>query len=234
MQALTAAPSPPAPARAYPAPRAPLRRTAPRRDDTILPSSWLKAEGMHADTQNLKRELQHLSCVAQRLIFEAKRMGCAVFIVTNAEEGWVQSSCRNFLPSLWPSVVQTPVTSARAQFSAIFPNTPAAWKAGSFAWHVHMMISADRVGCGSEEPASVSQVVSIGDANFEHQAAKIVADQLQCKVKTLRIAPQSSAVELAQQLEDTTRRLPAILQAQKDVNWYNAELFARRRVIPAA
>lgn len=80
----------------------------------------------------------------------------------------------------------------------------------------------------------MSQVVSIGDANFEHQAAKIVADQLQCKVKTLRIAPQSSAVELAQQLEDTTRRLPAILQAQKDVNWYNEELFARRRVIPAA
>jgi len=56
-----------------------------------------------------------------------------VVIITNAETGWVELSCKKFMPRVLPFLASVKVLSARSTFEALFPDSPADWKVGKLA-----------------------------------------------------------------------------------------------------
>lgn len=67
------------------------------------------------------------------LLERALRCGLVV-IITNAETGWVELSCRRFLPRCLPLVSSIRVVSARSTFEALHPDSPSDWKVSSIRW----------------------------------------------------------------------------------------------------
>jgi hypothetical protein len=58
-----------------------------------------------------------------------RALGCGtVVIITNAETGWVELSCRKFLPRCLGIVSRIRVVSARSTFEALHPDSPSDWK----------------------------------------------------------------------------------------------------------
>jgi len=139
-------------------------------DDTILPTSWLLQQGligadgsietlkMSSQEQTLLHELE--SKVTQAL-WTAMGHG-RVVIVTNAAEGWVQTSCSAFMPSLCHVLDQLDVISARSVYECSEDACPFSWKRLAFA---------DVLEAAFEDPSNSQQhVISIGDSMYEHAA----------------------------------------------------------------
>jgi hypothetical protein len=51
-----------------------------------------------------------------------------VVIITNAETGWVELSCKKFMPRVLPFLAGVKVLSARSTFESLYPDSPADWK----------------------------------------------------------------------------------------------------------
>ncbi|CAK0905444.1 unnamed protein product, partial [Prorocentrum cordatum] len=89
-------------------------------DDTVLPSTWIHEQGLSladdswptAEQQGL---LDRLADRAAHTLGVAKQYG-VVTLVTNAEAGWIELSCQKFMPSLWPSLVDVKLFSARSTY----------------------------------------------------------------------------------------------------------------------
>ena len=72
-------------------------------------------------------QLEALSVSVIALITRAQKHG-RVVVITNAETGWVQLSCRKFMPRVVPFLSQLRVLSARSTFEALHPDSPSDWK----------------------------------------------------------------------------------------------------------
>lgn len=91
-------------------------------DDTLCPSNWIRENRPTLSffkpapsDEKFQRPLRELQKQVEATLKLAMKMG-KVIIVTNAMEPWVETSCRNFLPSLVPIVMQIPVIYARSIF----------------------------------------------------------------------------------------------------------------------
>lgn len=128
-------------------------------DDTVLPTSWLAAaEQRTRHISSVRMDLLPIANATQTLLEECYRIGCHVSIVTNADRGWVEETCTIFFPSLVYLICpdenappasrphsQIPpqrVVSARHCFEELHPHQPTAWKAGTFAWELHLLMEA--------------------------------------------------------------------------------------------
>lgn len=101
-------------------------------DDTLLSSSWLAHNGLRLDApEQVPPEAAALLAVLEEsvaaLLERALRCG-SVVIITNAETGWVELSCRRFLPRCVPVVSRIRVISARSTYETLHPDSPADWK----------------------------------------------------------------------------------------------------------
>lgn len=89
-------------------------------DDTLCPSNWIR-ENRPAlsffrpcpDEERFKKPLAELSNRVEAVLNLALKMG-KVVIVTNAQDPWVETSCRNYLPSVMSLVEKIPVIYARS------------------------------------------------------------------------------------------------------------------------
>lgn len=91
-------------------------------DDTLCPSSWIRANKKVLSffkpaptTEKYQKPLRELQAAVEVLLKMSMKLGTVV-IVTNAMDPWVETSCRNFLPSLLPLVSTLPVIYARSIF----------------------------------------------------------------------------------------------------------------------
>jgi hypothetical protein len=100
-----------------------------------------------------------------------------VVIVTNAAKGWVQKSGARFVPRLTRHVEKSgiAVISAQAAFARSCPSgDPADWKKKAFARELERLKkSSGRARAGGA--ARGVNVISIGDAIFEREAAHFAA-----------------------------------------------------------
>jgi len=93
-------------------------------DDTLCPSNWIREnrpalsffKPAPAD-EKYQRPLRDLQKIVEATLKLAMKLG-KVIIVTNAMEPWVDTSCRNFMPTLYPLVSQLPVIYARSIFES--------------------------------------------------------------------------------------------------------------------
>ena len=138
-------------------------------DDTILPTSILTPyEYLLVDTEleippALKKRLDQLDRIGSELLNRAKMFG-RVYIVTNAAEGWCELSAARFLPRVYETLESDiTIISARTRYENLYPHQYQKWKIEAF-----LETRADM------EEEAVTNLIAIGDNDFEIQAAHIL------------------------------------------------------------
>lgn len=101
-------------------------------DDTLLCSSWLASNGFRLDypdvlPASVTKQLEALQGAVVALLKRAQQFG-KVMIITNAETGWVELSCKRFIPEVLPHLADLDVFSARSNFESLAPDSPSEWK----------------------------------------------------------------------------------------------------------
>mmetsp|Transcript_69225 Transcript_69225/g.194115 ORF Transcript_69225/g.194115 Transcript_69225/m.194115 type:complete len:80 (-) Transcript_69225:57-296(-) len=66
-----------------------------------------------------------------------------VVVVTKSEEGWVEGSCRDFLPTLAPMLQNMKVVSARATYNRDLRRDPLTWKTVAFRAEIDAHFGAE-------------------------------------------------------------------------------------------
>ena len=145
-----------------------------------------------------------------------------VAIVTNASEGWVQSSSAKFLPRVADYIAEhnINVRSARTATAEAMGGSPAEWKATIFTqelaplrWPVSLWAPHDAYdGAGSQ----AVRIISIGDSEYERTAAAAVAHHDDIVV-TVKLAANPTCRQLCQQLRTVRSSLPKLHAMDKCV-----------------
>mmetsp|Transcript_177 Transcript_177/g.599 ORF Transcript_177/g.599 Transcript_177/m.599 type:complete len:345 (+) Transcript_177:94-1128(+) len=149
-------------------------------DDTLCPSNWIR-ENRPAlsffkpapNEEKYQRPLRELQIHVEACLKLALKMG-KVIIVTNAMEPWVETSCRNFLPTLMPIVSGIPVIYARSIYDQLGAD-PARSRAAAAARG-----STARSGAGAALPGMFG-------ANGQNKLASFNG---QLRAQTEELAPQ--------------------------------------------
>lgn len=119
-------------------------------DDTLCPSTFMSK---HEKTPDIEHQLSQLERSVSHVLALALEHG-KVFIITNAQEGWVPLSIHTYMPTLRHWIDKITVISARSRYEPIFPNHPVAWKVQAFMDHID----------------SPKQILSFGDSFVERIA----------------------------------------------------------------
>ncbi|CAK4608706.1 hypothetical protein LEN26_003800 [Aphanomyces euteiches] len=168
-------------------------------DDTLFPNAYLSTKGYSiddfqqpltkADEALMDRLTQHI----QIFLLACKDAHRTVWIVTNGEDGWVERSCKRFMPCLYPLVTSLRIVSARALYEAKCPMQE--WKTACFVAELKQHFSSD-VGCETRH------IVSIGDSQYERQAIQVVPTRLpRTKTKSVKLVDQPTIVDMVRQLK---------------------------------
>ena len=195
-------------------------------DDTLMPSTWLKEQGLTstalADKFGITKEMvdacEEVAPHVERVIKKAQEYG-KVFIITNGVHGWVEKSCEIFMPSIRNLVLSLPIISA-ADLYRYFSKDPISWKRMTFRRDL-----LDRAFGGM--PRANRVVISIGDGYAEQEAARnlmAIGSYSQVgllSVRCLKIVESSSPAILIRQLEEICQILPnlATQSGDFDLQW---------------
>mmetsp|Transcript_23160 Transcript_23160/g.61017 ORF Transcript_23160/g.61017 Transcript_23160/m.61017 type:complete len:362 (-) Transcript_23160:124-1209(-) len=169
-------------------------------DDTVLPSSWIQAQGLRLDdaskTNQWQRErLAEVATVAAETLRLAKLHGTVV-VVTNAERGWIELSCQKFLPTILPLLENLRMVSARTTYEGPRAPSPLDWKLRAFD------VEIERVyGFEAMEDATVRKnVLSLGDGAHEREAVMRSTQSLpNCSAKSLKFVERPDISQIVKQ-----------------------------------
>lgn len=172
-------------------------------DDTLLCTTYLR------DAPFIPREMQPLMQRMANAVVKLLEMSLEVghtFIITNAEEGWVEESASIFLPTVVPMLNKISIISARSTYEAQCNGDVSQWKKRAF------------LQLGKQLPQTpITNLLSIGDSNFEHEAARLLGQQFSGSlVKTVKLQERPSPEDLVKELEVMQGKFVSI--AQKAAN----------------
>ncbi|CAD7966973.1 unnamed protein product [Amoebophrya sp. A25] len=167
-----------------------------------------KAREYYMSMVSTKHRTQ-LDSVADRLIAllrRAKQLG-RVVIVTNAETGWIELSCKAWLNKALPEVLSCRLVSARSSYEQPSGSkSPAGWKADAFRDVVREFYIA----------RSWKNILSIGDAPHEREAVfRIQSDSNHpmCRVKSVKLQVRPKVPEVLRQMSRLQESLESIIHA---------------------
>jgi len=169
-------------------------------DDTVLPSTWLQRQHLRLDdastvSQWQREKLAEVANSAIELIRNAKQCGTVV-LVTNAERGWIELSCRKFLPTLMPLLESVKSVSARTTFESRGVTSPLEWKLRAFESEISTIYSRETLNCS----ASRKNVLSLGDSLHEREALlRATADLPNCVSKALKFVERPDISQICKQ-----------------------------------
>jgi hypothetical protein len=178
-------------------------------DDTLCPSFWAKNLGytINDDVTNpTHKELFHLVAVASAgALLEAEKRG-KVVIVTNAETGWIELSCRRWMPGLYPTISRFECVSARSTWEPTGLQSPFDWKAMEFVKRIKDFYSG----------RSWKNILSLGDSPHERQAlqkatAPAIGPSKHCRAKTLKFVVRPTPAEIIAQLDTVADALEKLV-----------------------
>jgi hypothetical protein len=163
-------------------------------DDTMFPTSWLRHHGIFDGAELCENQQCHLKKLAdevEKTLRTALLFG-KVVIVTNGQQGWVEKSCSEAMPSLIHVLQDVDIVSARSTYEE-FAEEPSEWKRFAFAQEVSQLaIPSDQL----------LNVVSLGDSLHEQQAVMSLCESMpNCFAKSLKFADAPSIGQLIQQHE---------------------------------
>ncbi|KAF8822249.1 hypothetical protein IE077_000712 [Cardiosporidium cionae] len=180
-------------------------------DDTLLCTSYIHFCGDEIEYSPVKKHFDAIQNFGELLLKLALKLG-KVFIITNAREGWVEFSCKKYVPQLWTVLEKIPVISARHFYENEFPGNYHEWKVRAFKYVREELNSQ-----------IITNLISVGDSNIEMDAVHVMGKEFeQALVKTIKFRECPLPDELAKQLEliylkfdklcDTPRNLKIMLE----------------------
>mmetsp|Transcript_87199 Transcript_87199/g.154444 ORF Transcript_87199/g.154444 Transcript_87199/m.154444 type:complete len:325 (+) Transcript_87199:77-1051(+) len=190
-------------------------------DDTLCPSTTcMRTHGLSVlgalPEGELAAALEELAAEGRVLIEAAFELAEKVVIVTNAEEGWVDLSCRAWLPGLQDIVAKCEVLSARSTWEPQGVQSPAGWKARTFEDVIEKFYSR-------YQNQSWKNIISVGDAPHEREAlARVVrwaptASGKRCRSKSVKFVLRPS-------IDHLTRELQMLRESLKEIVWHDDDL----------
>jgi hypothetical protein len=139
-------------------------------DDTLFPSYYISKEKKSEITIN-HSELQQLDLIIRDLLTKLLTIG-TITIITNSKDGWVHKSALQYLPQSSGIIFSIPVISAQAIYS------------GQTTYIEYWKVFAMRHCLVGKLGNPITQIISIGDNEYERMAANIVSDELK---KTIQL-----------------------------------------------
>lgn len=176
-------------------------------DDTLLASSALCAAGINLQTTEIPKEMkQQFALLEQQVIKLLQRawdFGAQIFIITNAECGWVELSAQKFMPKVGALLERIAVLSARSCYQNFFPDNPNQWKATAFT---------DKI-CATFSKESEVNLISFGDSECERNALLSVGRVCtSARAKSIKFVERPSIEQLRRQLEMICNNFQFIVQ----------------------
>lgn len=184
-------------------------------DDTLLCTSCLKnAEACGRPmSAAAEKHLRGIERISKHLLELAMSLG-KTYIITNAQQGWVEYSAAKYVPDLLPALQKVEIISARARHGEQYPDDIGMWKIQAF--------------CELQKQLDlpvITNLVSMGDANYEMEATQIIgAEFSEALVKTIKMQEKPKAEVLLKQLEVIASKFEKIVH-----NARNAKICLERR-----
>jgi hypothetical protein len=176
-------------------------------DDTLFPTTALTS-GSTTDA-----DWSALEPVLKTFLIKAMAHG-RVYIVTNSQRGWVESSVARHLPRLTPLMNQIPIMSARSAFERVTNNNPTVEEQTRWKFLAMLAILKREV----QTMRTIPTLVQIGDSSVERNALLRIAQRLQPDlppVKSIQVVQQPTSQVIVLELQQLTTAVPA-LAAQHD------------------
>jgi len=193
-------------------------------DDTIFPSSLLSRLDLDIFSKGASKELsvkypqidmKQLDVVTSKFFTLSPNYGM-VIIVTNADKGWVELSCKEFLPKTWKVLKENAILiiSARYLYANEYPSKPVLWKYKTFLDIFDRMYPS--INCKQN-----LNCVSIGDSESEKLALFNSASHISQNpfAKSLKFIESPTLDALLYQLTYVTERICNIARARGIYDW---------------
>merc|ERR1711920_935102 len=167
---------------------------------------------------SLQEHLRQLQEQVYPLLQLANQLG-KVVLVTNAKRPWVDISCRAFLPGLMDIVHQIPTTYAVELLQPDGNNQSMSADVLLTETKMRAMKAAVTEFYSRYPNQSWKNIVSIGDALFEHNAVRqVVTEHMQtadkkCRTKTVKLLDGPTASGLMIQVSIVSNWLRKIVEA---------------------
>jgi len=169
-------------------------------DDTVLPSSWIQGQGLRLDEGSSvnawqRERLAEVARLAAETLRLAKQHGTVV-LVTNAERGWIELSCLKFLPTLYPSLENVRIVSARTTYECRRNSSPLDWKLRAFESEINRVYGFENLLA----PSRRKNVLSLGDSVHEREALYTATTSLpNCCAKSLKFSERPDIAQICKQ-----------------------------------
>ena len=179
-------------------------------DDTLLPTSFLSTDGVLNEDVKIsaddKAKLLKIEQYVFHLLSESIEKG-NVYIITNAETGWVEYSASKFYSSIASLLPKIKIISAREEYEKIYPDDTRQWKIQAFLTvlkHVDVKL--------------VTNIVCIGDSLFEMEAGRTLASKFtEAFIKTVKFKEAPNLDELLNQLKIVSLQFGTIYSSIKNL-----------------
>jgi hypothetical protein len=168
-------------------------------DDTVLPSTWVQEQGLGLGDESVVTPEQQailatMSEYAAQTLNAAKRHG-KVVLVTNAEHGWIELSCKKFMPDLMPALEDVKRLSARSTYEHQGVISPFQWKYYAFDSEIKSFFK-------EFAPDQRKNVISFGDSAHEREALIRVTESMEgCCTKSLKFVERPEVEQLMKEHE---------------------------------
>ncbi|CAD7951901.1 unnamed protein product [Amoebophrya sp. A25] len=185
-------------------------------DDTLHPSYWVKSLGLTVHDEvpkQIQGLLAELAVISENAIRASLKLG-RVVIITNAETGWAQLSCKRWLPGLWPFLQDMTVISARSTFEPKGVESPAGWKTHAFKEVIEAFYSR-------YPNQRWKNVLAMGDGRADREALhRVTEEKLSegCRQKNVKFLVRPSLDVLKKQLLLLTDVLESIVIADDHID----------------
>lgn len=209
-------------------------------DDTLCPSTTcMRTHGLSVlgppPEGHVVQSLEELTQEVRLLLEQAHELAEKVVVVTNAEEGWVDLSCKAWLPGLQDSVANCEVASARSTWEPQGVQSPAGWKARCFEEQIDRFYSR-------YDNQSWKNIISVGDAPHEREALGRVVRWApgglakKCRSKSVKFVLRPTIDQLIREIQMLRESLREIVLHDDDLDLhFSAESLAEPRISsPAA
>ena len=179
-------------------------------DDILLPTSFLKRGKNFYEEIELssleKEKMKELEVLVFELLNEATKKG-KVYLITNAEKGWVEYSSKKYYPKIIPILDEINIINAREEYEKIYPGNPRQWKIEAFLLipktvNIHL----------------ITNIICFGDSLSEMEAGRILASRFtQAFLKTVKFREKPKLDELIEQLKFVNKQFDSICSSIKNM-----------------
>lgn len=175
-------------------------------DDTLMYTSFLLHSQNRPTRPDTHKHLERIEKAAYSLLEKALEHG-QTFIITNAMEGWVEQCVSQHMPSLKSPLKRVKVISARSTQEEHSEHI-GQWKVRAFTELSKQL-----------DTQTITNLVSVGDAHYEMEAAHVLGAQFpRSVVKTVKLQEHPSPEELMKELEIIVPKFKTIVEQARNMN----------------